>query len=216
MTLPVITEDRIDLAPGDEIILRFRNWDDYERLLTRRLDKAGLRIRYNGQTQEIRIMSPLPRHGKDADLLADLVKAMLRQQAQDWEAFTPITLKRAPYQGVEPDYCFYIQNRQAILGKERIDLESDPPPDLAIEVDLTATTQPEDYRAIAVPELWIYRHHDLKIYLWKGDRYEASSSSQLFSQVDVASRLPAFIEKAWQEGSSVALREFEALLTASS
>lgn len=133
MTLPVITEDRLDLASGDEIILRYRTWDDYEALLTRRFDKAGLRIRYSSQTQEIRIMSPLPRHGKDADLIADLIKTMLKRQSRDWEAFTPIALKQPPLQGVEPDYGFYMQNRRAILGKERLDLTNDPPPDLAIE-----------------------------------------------------------------------------------
>jgi Uma2 family endonuclease len=87
--------------------------------------------------------------------LADLVKALLRHQRKDWEAFTPITLKRVDQQGVEPDYCFYIENRDQILGKERIDLENDPPPDLVIEIDLTSTTNPEDYQAIGVPELWI-------------------------------------------------------------
>lgn len=72
-----IPEAIIDLRAGDELILRFRTWDDYEALLDRRQDKAGLRIRYNQNTQELRIMSPLPRHGKNADLLADFVKALL-------------------------------------------------------------------------------------------------------------------------------------------
>jgi len=72
MTLPTI-QDSIDLAPGDELILRFRTWDDYEKLLVRRQDQAGLRIRSNSATQELRIMSPLPEHGKNADVLADLV-----------------------------------------------------------------------------------------------------------------------------------------------
>jgi Uma2 family endonuclease len=108
-----VTQDRIDLSPGDELILRFRTWQDYENLLDRRQDKAGLRIRYNSDTQEIRIISPLPGHGKNADMLADLVKALLRHQGKDWEAFTPITLRRVEQQGVEPDYCFYIENRDS-------------------------------------------------------------------------------------------------------
>ena len=99
MTLPTITQDRIDLSPGNELILRFRTWQDYENLLARRQDKAGLRIRYNSATQEIRIMSPLLGQGKNADMLADLVKALLRHQGKDWEAFTPITLKRVDRQG---------------------------------------------------------------------------------------------------------------------
>ncbi|MBE9079989.1 Uma2 family endonuclease [Romeria aff. gracilis LEGE 07310] len=209
MGLPTITPDRVELDPGDEIILRFRSWQDYESLLARRLDRAGLRIRYSAETQEIRILSPLPSHGKNADMLADLVKAMLRQQAKDWEAYTSITLKKLGEQGVEPDYCFYLQNRSAVLGKERIDLAIDPPPDLAIEVDFTSRTQPQDYRAITIPELWIYRQSELLIYLHDGSRYQESSSSAQFSEIDLKKLLPQYVDWSWQVGSSVALREFE-------
>lgn len=209
MGLPTITPERVELDPGDEMILRFRSWQDYESLLARRLDLAGLRIRYSAETQEIRVMSPLPSHGKNADMLADLVKAMLRWQSKDWEAYTPITLKKLNEQGVEPDYCFYIQNRSAVLGKERIDLAIDPPPDLAIEVDFTSRTQPEDYQAIAIPEFWIYRQSALLIYLHDGSRYQETSLSAQFSEIDIKKLLPQYVDRSWQVGSSVALREFD-------
>lgn len=212
MVLPTISEDTISLAAGDEIILRFRTWEDYEALLARREDKAGLRIRYSSKTQEIRIMSPLPRHGKNADILADLVKALLRQTGRDWDAFTPITLKRIKQQGVEPDYCFYIDNRAAILGKERIDLETDPPPDLAIEIDLTCMTQPEDYQAIAPLELWIYRQSQLSIYQFDSQQYRESQISRWFPGYDLKTLIPQYCDRGWQIGSSVAVREFEEAL----
>jgi hypothetical protein len=40
--------------------------------------------------------------------------------------------------GIEPDDCFYIQNYKAVIGKNRLDLTVDPPPDLALETDLIA------------------------------------------------------------------------------
>jgi Uma2 family endonuclease len=213
MTLPTITQDRIELSSGDELILRFRTWQDYEKLLACRQDKAGLRIRYNSASQEIRIMSPLPGHGKNADILADLVKALLRHQGKDWEAFTPITLKRVNQQGVEPDYCFYIKNRAQILGKERIDLENDPAPDLAIEIDLTSTTKAEDYQAIGVAEVWIYRQARLLIYCFDGKQYRERQTSQHFPDRDVKTLIPQHVNRGWQVGSSVALREFEQFLS---
>lgn len=212
MVLPTITEDTISLAAGDELILRFRTWQDYEALLARREDKAGLRIRYSSKTQEIRIMSPLPRHGKNADILADLVKALLRNECRDWDAFTPITLKRINQQGIEPDYCFYIDNREQILGNERIDLEIDPPPDLAIEIDLTCTTKPEDYQAIAPWELWVYRQSQLSIYQFESQEYRESQTSRWFPGYDLKTLIPQYCDRAWQIGSSVALREFEEVL----
>jgi len=213
MTLPTITQDTIDLAPGDELILRFRTWEDYESLIACREDKAGLRIRYSSATQEIRIMSPLPEHGKNTDVLADLVKALLKNQSKDWDAFTPITLKRANEQGVEPDYCFYIQNRQYILGKERIDLQVDPAPDLVIEVDLTSTTKPEDYQAIAPTELWIYRRSNLLIYQFDGQSYQECQTSFNFPDFEVKKIIPQYVERGWLLGSSVAIREFEKFLS---
>lgn len=214
MVLPTISEDTISLAAGDEIILRFRTWEDYEALLARREDKAGLRIHYSSKTQEIRIMSPLPRHGKNADILADFAKALLRKIGKDWQSFTPITLKRIKQQGVEPDYCFYMDNRAAILGKERIDLETDPPPYLAIEIDLICITQPEDYQAIAPLELWIYRQSQLSIYQFDSQQYRESQISRWFPGYDLKTLIPQYCDRGWQIGSSVALREFEEALRA--
>lgn len=207
-----ITNDSIDLPEGGEVILRHQTWQDYEEMLASRQDKAAIRIRFDAETQEIRIMSPLPGHGNRADTLSDCVKALLRYQRQDWQSFDPVTLKRLKQQGLEPDACFYIQNYQAILGKERIDLEVDPPPDLAIEVDLTSSTQPELYQAIGVPELWIYRVQALRIYLFDGQQYQDAASS-IFPTMDLKQILPFYVERAWNAGASVALRKFEQYLS---
>jgi Uma2 family endonuclease len=204
-----ITNDKIDLPPGGEVILRHQTWLEYEKLLESRQDKAAIKIYFDAETQEIRIMAPLPGHGKKSDTLSDLVKVLLRYQGKDWDSFDPITLKRFEQAGVEPDACFYIQNRQAILGKERIDLEIDPPPDLALEIDLSSITKPEDYQAIAVPELWIYRRKALYIYVFDGQQYQESSNSPTFSGIPVKQLIPNSVERAWEAGSSIALKEFE-------
>ena len=137
-----ISSAGVDLSPGNEVILRHQTWADYEELLQLRQDNAAVKVRYNARTQEIRIMTPLPEHGNYSDVLSDLVKALLRHSGQDWQSFHPITLKRFGQAGLEPDTCFYIRNREAILGKKRIDLDTDPPPDLALEVDATSSSSP--------------------------------------------------------------------------
>lgn len=209
MRLPTITETTIALDPGDEIILRNRTWEDYEDLLSRRQDKAGLRVYYNSSTQEIRIMSPLPEHGKNANLLANFVRVLLEQAQKEWEAFTPITLKLPPLQGCEPDYCYYIENYKRIVEKRRIDLAVDPPPDLVIEVDLTSVTKPSDYASIGAAELWIYRWGELFIYEFDGTQYRESQTSPQFPNIDVKTLIPYYCDRGWEVGSSVAIREFE-------
>jgi Uma2 family endonuclease len=207
-----ISADSIDLPPGSEVILRYQTWAEYEVLLAGRRSSAAIKIRFNAEKQEISLMAPLAGHGRRADILVDLVKAMLRHQGREWDSSHPITLKRLRSAGAEPDACFYIQNWQAILGKERIDLSQDPPPDLAIEVDLTSLTDLEIYQALGVPELWIYRQQVLSIYVLTATGYEERTTSPTFLEVDLKQQLPRFVERAWVAGSSVALREFEQVL----
>jgi Uma2 family endonuclease len=210
--LITVSEDTLTLSSGDGVIFPHQKWGDYERLLKLRRGKLIPKLSFNAKTQEIRLMSPLPSHGKRIDLLRDLVKALLQQKGEDWDCFDPITLKIAPKAGVEPDSCFYIQNRHKILGKERIDLTVDPPPDLAIEVDLTSITDIEVYETLKIPELWIYRQGVLTIYLLEGEGYQESNISDLFPDFDVKNILPQYVELGWNQGSSLALRQFSSVI----
>ncbi|MBC7881548.1 MAG: Uma2 family endonuclease, partial [Anaerolineae bacterium] len=58
--------------------------------------------------------------------------------------------------GLEPDECYYIQNAGAVAGKKSINLQNDPPPDLAVEIDITSTSLKRlaIYAALGVPEIW--------------------------------------------------------------
>ena len=205
--------DRIELPPGGEVKLHYQTWSDYEAVLERRGDAAAVKICFNARTQEICIMAPLPAHGNRSRTLADLVTTLLRHQNRDWHGFDPVTLKRIQQVGAEPDACFYIQNWQAVLGKERIDLAQDPPPDLALEMDLTSLTDLDVYQTLGIPELWIYRQGSLNIYVLTPAGYEERSVSPTFPEVDVKNLLPQYVERAWMAGSSVALREFEQFLS---
>jgi Uma2 family endonuclease len=210
-----ITSAGVELSPGSEVVLRHQTWADYEELLRCRQDHAAIKVHYDARSREIRLMAPLPGHGNRSDTLADLVKALLRHVGRDWQGFDPITLKRFGEAGLEPDKCFYIQNREAILGKERIDLETDPPPDLALEVDMTCSTRAEDYEGLGIPELWIYREDSLHVFLLiDGQHYREATDSPTFPGIPVRTLIPAFVQRAWQAGSSAALREFENELTA--
>lgn len=204
--LPTITPEILDLPPGTRIQFP-ATLVEYEQLLERLGDRAGVRIRF--RDDQILLMAPLPEHGKNTESIADLVKVMLRHQGKEWESFGIITLKKTGIPGVEPDACFYIQNYQAILGKRRLDLDVDPPPDLAIETDLTSFTDINDYVPIAVPEVWIYKLGELHIYRFEADRYLETATSQIFPEFSLKEILPNSIQQAWEVGSSVALRQFE-------
>lgn len=206
--LIIVDENMLMLEVGSEVIFSHQTWKDYEKLLRIRQERVLPKLSFNSITQEIRLMSPLPSHGKRVNILGDLVKILLNYQGKDWDGFDPITLKIPFKVGLEPDTCFYIDNRQAILGKERIDLTVDPPPDLAIEVDFTSITDIGAYEFLKIPELWIYRQESLKIYLWENEHYLESEKSRLFPEIDIKNIFPYYVESGWQQGSSVALRQF--------
>ncbi len=75
-------------------------------------------------------------------------------------------------------------------------MSQDPPPDLAIEVDVTSATSLSIYRVLAVPERWIYRQGVLSIYVLALDGYEDSLTSPTFPDFDVKTILPSYIERA--------------------
>ena len=211
--LVTLSSDKISLPSGGEIILRQQTWSDYEELLNIRQENIYPKIYFNNYTKEILLMSPLPAHGNRVDTIRDFIKILLRHQGKDWHSFDPITLKKFPQAGVEPDTCFYINNREAILGQEKIDLTQLPPPDLAVEVDLTCLTKPEYYLPLAIPELWIYRQGKLFIYVYENGEYLTVDNSIIFNEFPLLEIIPEYVEFAWENGSSVALRKFEQYLS---
>lgn len=169
----VITPDKIELPPG-AVLKLLGNWQDYQVLSQQLGDRTCPRIKY--RPGEILLMAPLPEHGRDVSLLADIVKVLLDRTEQRYDSFTPITMSLSEISGVEPDFCFYIENWQAVVGKKRINWELDPPPDLVIEVDITSYTDIQDYLPYKVPEVWLLKNQQLLIYRLQGENYVIAES----------------------------------------
>jgi Uma2 family endonuclease len=199
-----VTPETIQLPPG--AVLRFPgNWQDYQRLSQRLGDRSAVRIKY--RPGEILLMVPLPEHGRNAHLIAHAVTVLLDQAERDYEAFTPITMELPQASGIEPDYCFYIDNWAAVAGKTRIDWENDPPPDLAIEIDVTSYTKVSDYLAYRVPEVWLWKRNQLQIHQLHGDRYEKVNRSRCFPEVDVGDAIARCLRIAYEHNTSQAIRD---------
>jgi Uma2 family endonuclease len=84
---------------------------------------------------------------------------------------------------LEPDQCYYLENEPSIRDKHEIDLSVDPPPDLAIEVDITRSSlsRMEIYASLGVPEVWRFDEERLRVYLLGAEgRYQESNHSPHF------------------------------------
>ncbi|MEH2311694.1 MAG: Uma2 family endonuclease [Nostoc sp.] len=204
---------KMRLAPGSTVNVQDISWEEFESILQELGEKRSLRVAYSKSTLEI--MVPLPEHEKSKDLISDIVKILLKIAGKSYEPFGSTTFKRENIAGVEPDACFYIQNYQRMIGRRKLE-PNDPPPDLAIETDVTSKTTLDAYVAIAVPELWIYDSKKLRIYLLRDGHYIESDHSPNFPNIPLTQIIAATVERAWQVGTVQALKEFEGALDRSS
>jgi Uma2 family endonuclease len=195
----------IALTPGSTMTIADLSWQDFETLLADLGEKRHTRLTYYRGTLEI--MSPLAIHERPHRIIAAIVITLLDRQGRDWEDFGSTTLKRPEVAGVEADTCFYIQNAALVQGCTDLDLNQYPPPDLAIESDVTSATTVSAYQAMGVPEIWVYRQKALKIYLLEGDRYLESSRSLVFPDLPIETLVPQWVERAIAQGPSRMLRE---------
>jgi Uma2 family endonuclease len=200
----------IALSAGSRISIPNLTWQDFEQILVDAGEKRNTRMTYYRGTLEI--MSPLALHERPHRIIADIVKAILEMQERDWEDFGSTTFKRPDIAGVEPDTCFYIQNADLVRDCTNMDLSIYPPPDLAIESDVTSKTALKAYESILVPEVWIYSNRKLTIHILQGDRYVATDNSLVFPDLSITELIPPLVEQAIKLGTSRMLRVLKAQL----
>ncbi len=198
---------QLQLAPGSVVTIPEVSWQEFEAILLELGEKRSARIAYSEKTLEI--MVPLPEHEIPTDLMSDIAKLLLRLTGQRYQPFGSTTFKREGVAGVEPDACFYIRHYERMIGRRRLQA-GDPPPDLAIETDVTSKTVIGAYRALAVPEVWIYDEGVFTIFVFQDGDYVESTTSATFPDLPISALVVGAISRAWQVGSLQALEELEA------
>ena len=198
---------QLRLAPGSVLAIPQVSWDEFEAILAELGSHRAVRATYFEQTLEL--MVPLPEHEKPKEIIGDIVKTLLKASGRRYEPFGSTTFREPGVAGVEPDACFYIANYQRMIGRRRLE-PGDPPPDLAIETDVTSKTTLGAYGAIGVPELWIFANGKLTIYVLQGDSYIAVKESPTFPGLPLAEWIATTVTRSWQVGTSQALAELEA------
>jgi Uma2 family endonuclease len=198
---------RINVPPGQHVLLRDVTWEEFETILDELGEHRATRIAYDRGVLEI--MAPLPEHEFSKEIISDLVKALLEELDIEFISLGSTTFKnQAMAQGIEPDQCFYIQNEILIRGKARIDLQKDPPPDLALEIDVTSRTHPSIYEALKVPELWRFEKGILQINLLQAGSYVESQQSLNFPNLLVTDIIPQYLEQSKTVGRNATLKAF--------
>ena len=115
---------------------------------------------------------------------------------------------------MEPDCCYYVANALRVIGKRKFDLETDPPPDIVVEIDITneSLSKFPIYAALSVPEIWRYDSKKIQFYELAGNKYREVSESRFFPGLR-PTMLAAALEESKTIGQDAALNSFRQQFT---
>src|SRR5260370_18631204 len=155
-------------------------------------------------------MSPLPEHEEYKDSLYRMVTVFAEMNDIQLETRGSATWKRKKLRkGSEPDTCFYVANASRIIGRRSIDLESDPPPDVVVEIDTTneSLSKFPIYSALGVSEIWRYDSKHTYMYKLTGQSYSQIIESHSLPGLTTR-MITSFLEEAKSKGQTQALKNF--------
>lgn len=202
-----ITLKQIVVPPGSQLLIEDISWSAYEKILADLGHDRTTRVNYSQGVLEI--MNPLPEHEDDKVMIGDFIKVILEELDLEFRSLGSTTFKsQAMDGGVEADDCFYIENEPKIRGKKRINLDIDPPPDLAIEIDITSRTTLQNYCVLGVKELWKFDGKALSIYRLDGGEYVQFNTSYWFPGLPLAQKIPEYLERSRIEGRNATMKQF--------
>lgn len=191
------------------VVLEDISWREYTRLLKLFDERPAIRLTYDQGTLELKTISF--RHERYGDFLGRLAVTLTEELGLPIMGGGSTTFRRyAKRRGLEPDNCYWIASEPAMRGKNKIDLNTDPPPDLAIEIDVSRSSMPRMsiYASLGVPEVWRFNRRVLAFHRLRSDEtYEVISESGIFPGLR-PNDLVRFLERRNREDENTVIRHF--------
>jgi len=205
----------VEQLPADSVAtLRNISWDEYQELLDQTGEARGLRISYDDGT--LHIMTTSSAHENYVRFFEKLFACIILRLRINIRSFGSTTMKQERRRkGLEPDACFYVQNADLIGNRIDLDFAVDPPPDIAVEIDLhhDSLSKFPIYAALGVPEVWRYDGTQLTIHLLEQDNYSAISHSRALPMLS-EQILTGYLTRLREEGEFQAVLAFDEWLQA--
>jgi Uma2 family endonuclease len=186
------------------------SWQFYQQFLAEVGDRP-IRLTYDWGRLEI--MSPLRPHESFKSILGRMVETITEELNVPVSSCGSTTLQREELQrGLEPDECYYVEHEPLVRGVGNLDLSRDPPPDLAIEIDITSSSVNRQgiYAALGVPELWRFDGEELWfLHLQPDGTYQPRETSRSFPFLRLAD-VVGFLEQLHDTDQTSVIRAFRA------
>jgi Uma2 family endonuclease len=187
----ILVQPAIKMEPRQRFVLWNIGWKSYE-LINEALNEQHVRTTYD--RGDLELMSPLPIHelikvwfGQFLLVLAEEIDFPIRAIGQP-------TLRRSVRdRGLEPDDGFYLASLERVVDWETLNLDRDPPPDLALEIDITSCCLDRMgvYAGLGIPEVWRFSGEQWHIHLLGADgTYQASLTSAALPYLPLTEIMP--------------------------
>ncbi len=198
----------ITTSAENRVLLHNISWQTFKTMLAEMGSERNSRLAYDNGIVEI--MTPQMPHENSNRVVEGFVGVLCEELGLEIKRVGSLTLTRDDLQrGAEPDSSYYIQNEALVRHKENINIATDPPPDLVLEVEYSrsAIDKLRLYAAMGVPEFWRYNGSVLRVYTLAGGQYSEVETSPTFAPVSVK-EIPRFIQEAKKNREIATTRTF--------
>jgi Uma2 family endonuclease len=186
---------KISVEPGQRFMLWGIGWNAYEKFLEA---MAEHRVRTTYARGDLELMSPLPIHEAIAYWFGHFIQVLAEElDFACWPVGGPTLRRRDLDRGLEPDDCYYLASAAKVENWPTLNLDRDPPPDLALEVEITCNCLDRMgvYAGLGVPEIWRFDGEEWHIHLLGADGvYQESPVSAAFPYLPIAELMPLLRE----------------------
>ena len=153
---------------SNRILLHDISWESYEKL---RAEEANWHVRMAYDQGELELMRPSQEHQQIQFRLGIFLISVARVLKLHCNGLRNTTwMKPDKSVAKEADGCFYLANLERVRHKT-IDLDVDPPPDLAFEIEESRSylDHLSIYAKIGIPEVWRFDGPALVIHQLQAD-----------------------------------------------
>ncbi len=195
--------------PAEEhLFLQGVSYPTYDALVTEVGDHRSLRFTFH--RSELEIMSPSHDHERTKTLFGRMIEVITEELNLPVLSCGSTTFKDALREaGLEADESYYIQHEAEVRGR-KLKLGEDPPPDLAIEINVTtsALDRLAIYAVLGFPEIWQHVNGEVVIHLLQATgEYKVAAKSAALPTVPVK-KLVEQLERCYETDETTWIRAF--------
>jgi Uma2 family endonuclease len=181
------------LHPGVPVRLHGLDWAGY-RAICELIGERRFRTFYADGEMEILALNF--RHSRWVAVLGRLIEDLSDELRIQRRSVGMATLIRDDLElAIEPDRSYYFTNESRIRGKLELNFSSDPPPDMAIELASTNSSDKrmQVYARFGVPEVWRFDGRELTVNQLNRNRHYSIIDRSRYFQAVPMSELMRFI-----------------------